>query len=70
MIAVLACVVLWDEDWDLPELVMDQDPEQGRSIKRLLDITDDYFTAVAPDPTDAELAHIRRVLLELTASAG
>jgi len=65
----LASFVLWDEDWDMTDLVMDRDPEQGRSIKGQLDIADDYFTAVAPDPTDAELAHARQVLMELTASA-
>jgi len=61
--------MLWDDDWDMTELVMDQDPEHGRSIKGLLEIADDYFTAIAPDPTDTELAHARRVLLDLTASA-
>jgi hypothetical protein len=65
---VLASFVLWDDDWDLAELVMDRDPEQGRSIKGQLNIADDYFTAVAPDPTDAELAHARQVLLDLTKS--
>jgi len=65
----LASFVLWDEDWDMTELVMDRDPEEGRSIKGQLDIADDYFTAVAPDPTDTELAHARQVLLDLTASA-
>jgi len=65
----LASFVLWDEDWDMTELVMDRDPEVGRSIKGQLDIADDYFTAVAPDPTDSELARARQVLLDLTASA-
>ena len=64
----LASFVLWDEDWDMTDLVMDRDPEQGRSIKGQLDIADDHFTAVAPGPTDAELSHARQVLRDLTAS--
>jgi hypothetical protein len=58
--------VLWgDRDFDEEELFLDIDPKRGRQLKRLLSIAEDYFTDVAPEPTDAELASIRSRLREL-----
>lgn len=54
--------VLWDGDWEMDDLFMDVDPETSKLRKEFLTIDEDYFTAVAPDPTAEELAEMRRLL--------
>lgn len=54
--------VLWDGDWEMDDLFMDVDPETSKVRKELLTIDEDYYTAVAPDPTPEELAEARRLL--------
>ena len=68
ILIVLRDRILWDEDWDMPDLVMDKTPEHSRFIKRQLAIPDDYYTGIAPDPSEAELSRARQVLRDLTAS--
>lgn len=62
MVDVLDSFLLWDDDWERPESVMDADPETARLIKTCLTIDDDYYLAIAPDPTDAEVAAARATL--------
>lgn len=54
--------VLWDGDWEMDDLFMDVDPKTSKLRKEFLTIDDDYYTAVAPDPTPEQLAEARRLL--------
>ena len=45
---------------------MDADPVKSSYLKAMMRIDDEYFAAVAPDPTDRELKRIRDTLSELT----
>lgn len=60
--------VLWDNDWEM-DVCLDADPEASRRVRRELGIDDDYFVAVPPDPTDAEVERLLGELRELTAEA-
>lgn len=62
LLETLGAGVLWDGDWEMDDLFMDVDPETSKLRKELLTIDEDYFTAVAPDPTPDELAEARRLL--------
>lgn len=62
--------ILWDRDFDIEADIIDAPPENSRQRKELLDIADDYFTAVAPDPTaDEHRVNIKRLEKLLSASA-
>lgn len=67
LVEVLDSFLLWDDDWERPESVMDADPETARLIKTCLAIDDDYYVAIAPDPTDADVAAARTTLRKITA---
>ncbi len=57
--------VLWDADWMDEDLFLDADPDTTAAIKQELDIADDYYTAIAPDPQEPEMAAIRARLRQL-----
>jgi hypothetical protein len=58
--------VLWgDRDFEDEDLMLDVNPDLGQGLKTQLGIDDDYFTGVAPEPTVAELAEIRKTLRKL-----
>ena len=65
LIAALESFVLWDADWMDEDLFLDVDPDTAAARKRRLSITDDYYTAIAPDPSERELVAIRGRLREL-----
>jgi hypothetical protein len=44
---------------------LDADPARGHHMKKYLGITGEYFTAIAPEPTDDELVAIRERLRRL-----
>ena len=55
--------VLWgDRDFEDEELVLGLDPAVGRHLKRQMGIDRDYYTDVAPEPTDEQLALIIKKL--------
>ena len=60
--------VLWDNDWEM-DVYLDADPGVRRRMRRELGIGDEYFVAVPPDPTDAEVERLLSELRELTANA-
>jgi hypothetical protein len=62
----LACRILWDDDFNMAEYLMDGDPWESRRLMELMGIDGDYFTAIAPDPTNTELKAIRKQLRKLT----
>ena len=41
--------ILWDADWDMPDLFMDAEPALSRKRRQQLGIIPDYFTTPAPD---------------------
>lgn len=55
LIQALQDQILWDADWDMPELFMDAAPELSRRRKYRLGILEDYFTAPAPELREAEV---------------
>ena len=68
LIEVMRSHVLGDQDWDMEEDFVDLAPEKAELLKKMCTIPDDYYTDVAPDPTESELAKIRKGLTELTGS--
>lgn len=68
LIDLMRLHVLGDEDWDMEEDFVDCDPDKANYLKDAMRIADDYYTDVAPDPTEGELAEIRKGLTELTGS--
>jgi hypothetical protein len=55
--------ILFDRDFELSELIVDDSPEKAACLKSYLGMSD-YFRALASDPTDLE--PMRRTLRELT----
>jgi hypothetical protein len=62
LVECLSQTILWDADWLDEDLYMDVTPELSRARKKKLSIADKYFTAIAPDPSEAELPAIRQRL--------
>ena len=54
--------ILWDRDFEAEPTFGDADPLTGEDVKDNMGIDNDYFQAVAPDPSDDELESIRRRL--------
>jgi hypothetical protein len=65
LLNVLMDRVLWDRDFEDEELFLDTDPGVGDPLKKKLGIAGGYFTAIAPEPTGAQLASIRETLRRL-----
>jgi len=65
LLDVLMDRVLWDRDFEEEELFLDADPGKGHRLMRKLGIARDYFTAIAPEPTDDQLAAFRESLRQL-----
>jgi hypothetical protein len=61
----LADGILWDDDWRMDDLIMDAPPEVAAECRRQLTIAEDYYTDIAPDPTEAELAAAKEALAGL-----
>jgi len=61
--------VLWDGDWQMDDLFMDVDLETSRLRKERLNIAEDYFEAIPPDPSPSEVDEARHVLRRIRAAA-
>ena len=62
----LANRILWEDgDYKMGDNFMDADPRESRARMATMDIADDYYTAIAPDPTEKELVVIRQQLRRL-----
>lgn len=57
--------ILWDADYEDSHLYLDSAPEHAAYLRNFMTIDDDYYLAIPPDPTDAELSRIRKMLNEL-----
>lgn len=60
-VQVLSDRILWDNDY-LDESMLDLPPDEAKQRRDALQIEDDYYTAVPPDPDDAQLSVIRGTL--------
>jgi hypothetical protein len=60
LVECLEAKVLWDADYLDEDLYADQSPEAGQCLKDQMGVPDEYFRAVAPDPTDRDLDVVRR----------
>ncbi|MEM8666895.1 MAG: hypothetical protein AAGG48_05230 [Planctomycetota bacterium] len=58
LIDALADAILWDRDFELEGQFMDEEPDVSRNRRRLLGISDDYFTRIAPDPLEDDLDRV------------
>ena len=65
MVECLADAVLWDNDYQLGDVLLDEDPVEANAGKELFGIDEDYFTAIAPDPSDQEVELIIAELQDL-----
>jgi hypothetical protein len=66
LVDLLANRILWDDgDYLMDGLFLDCMPEAARRLREELGIDEDYDTAPAPDPTEAQVGEIRRVLREV-----
>jgi hypothetical protein len=61
--------VLWDCDWQDDSATMEAAPDVAEDVKDIAGITDDYYTALAPDPMPEQLSRIRASLIELVEPA-
>ena len=59
LIDVLRDRLLWDRDFDADPTFGDADPAKAHDARSRMGIDENYFRAVAPDPSDEELAAIR-----------
>jgi hypothetical protein len=57
--------ILWDADYEMGDVLLDQPPELSRALRSLTGIEPDYFTAVPREPDKAELVAVRRALARL-----
>jgi hypothetical protein len=64
-IELLADRILWDRDYELADTLMDVDPDAATEQKQFLGISDDYFSAIAPDISDQEFAAVLQSLREM-----
>jgi hypothetical protein len=50
LIDSLTDAILWDRDFEMADQFLDAEPGMSADHRRLLGISDDYFTRIAPDP--------------------
>ena len=62
LIECLANRILWEGDYEMSDVFLDADPSESGIRMGLMGIAEDYYTAIAPDPTDQQLEAIRRRL--------
>lgn len=65
LVDVLAQGILWDDDFDIAEEFLDAPPDVSESMRDSLSIDEAYFTAIPPDPRDADMTRVRARLAVL-----
>lgn len=58
LVESLADAILWDRDFEMADSFLDADPGVSQQRRRLLGISEDYFTRVAPDPRPDDVAEL------------
>ena len=56
----LAYRILWDRDWEMADVFMDEPPAKARLLKQQMGIDDGYFQGIPPDPTERGVTLLRR----------
>jgi hypothetical protein len=67
LVQAIADTIFWDTDWEVGFLEPDDPPELAEKIRETAGISDNYYTAVPPDPTPKQLNLIREQLSKLCA---
>jgi hypothetical protein len=57
--------ILWDSDYLGESIFTDLPPESSRALKQNMGVSEDYFLAVAPDPTSEQASSLLADLLAL-----
>ena len=65
LVELLADQILFDRDFEMEAILIDQAPEKTKLLKRVLGVQKDYFTAIAPDPNSAEFEEMEREMRQL-----
>lgn len=65
LVDVLSQRILWDDDFNDADRFLDAPPDEANSLRDQFGIDDDYYRAIPPDPSEAELPAIRAKLNEL-----
>ena len=68
IVECLAERILWDYDFEMARHFLDKQPDEARIKKAEMGIPKDYFTRIAPDPTEGQLVAIRRKIREIIGS--
>ena len=68
LVECLAARVLWDNDYEWQD-ILDVPPEEGRRVRGVLGVADDYYTDIPPDPPDDQFTLYLDALMGLTADA-
>lgn len=58
LVESLADAILWDRDFEMADIFLDADPGVSQQRRRLLGISEDYFTSVAPDPRPSDVVQL------------
>jgi hypothetical protein len=61
----LMSLILWDRDWEAEYVKPDDLPDWAGTVRDLMGVDADYYTAVAPDPNPQQLEKIRLSLRQL-----
>ncbi|MEM7782158.1 MAG: hypothetical protein AAF623_02310 [Planctomycetota bacterium] len=64
----LADRILWDRDFEMEYLMVDDDPAKSELLKSHMGIDSDYFTAIATDISDRQFEQIRDEIRNLVRS--
>ena len=56
--------ILWDADWET-DVDLDADPEISAANRILFGITNDYYTAIVPDPPNEDVERLRAAVMDL-----
>jgi hypothetical protein len=71
LIEYLANRILWEDgDYEMGDAFLDADPSEREIKMTLMGIDEDYYTAIAPDPTNEELGVIRQQLRAVCSGPG
>ena len=68
-VELIADQILWDRDFSLDELVADIPPEKADQLKAYLGIQQNYYSAIAPDVMEINIAEIRDMIHSLVPAA-
>lgn len=65
-VEMLMDLIFFDRDWEQENVPLDASPEIAGEFKEYFGIDDDYYSAVAPDPSPQQLERIRSSLQQMT----